>query len=292
MSPAAPHDMTERFLAAAVQFGARLYAPDENRAKAEALVQSAAAEGARLIVLPELAISGYGLDGDGLSASAEPLDGPTLASWRGLARTLDVVISGGFCEIVGERLYNSAILVTPDEQVTHYRKLHLFDREKAVFAPGDLGLPVAETVLGRIGICVCYDLRFVEVARGLSLKGADVIAVPTAWVGGFDPKPRDEAGFITQARGAVVQANLNQVAMVCASQAGGDQGMRFLGSSLVADAYGKCLTGPLDEDEETTAIAPLDVAEIRAASERSPLIRPRADRRQDVYTLSVDGETF
>jgi predicted amidohydrolase len=278
--------------AAAVQFGAALWRPDENRARAEAAIRAAAGQGARLVVLPELAIPGYGVDAAALAAAAEPLEGPTAANWRALAAELDVVIAGGFCERAAGRLYNSAVLVTPDGTLTAYRKLHPFDAEKTVFAPGDLGLSVAETPLGRIGLCVCYDLRFVEVARALALMGADIIAVPTAWVGGFDRNPRDAMGFIGQARGAMVQANLNQVAMVCASQSGGGQGIRFLGSSLIVDAFGEVLAGPMGEDEDGTILATLDVAAIRAARVRSALVRPRDDRRRDVYGLTLAGRTY
>jgi predicted amidohydrolase len=280
------------FIAAAVQFGARLYEAEANRARAEEAIRAAAAQGARLIVLPELVVPGYGLDAERLAALAEPLEGATLAAWRGLARTLGVVIAGGFCERFDGRLYNSAVLVTPAGTPTLYRKLHLFDAEKEVFAPGDRGLPVVETPLGYIGLCVCYDLRFIEVARGLALAGADILAVPTAWVGGFDRAPRDAMGFIGQARGAVVQANLDQVAMVCASQAGCDQGIRFLGSSLIVDSFGECLAGPMGENEEATLTATLDVAAIRASHVRSPRVRPREDRRRDVYGLVLSGRTY
>lgn len=284
--------MTDAFPVAAVQFGARLYAPDENRARAETAIRSAAGKGARLVVLPELAISGYGLDPEGLARSAEPGDGPTVTGWLALAAELGVVIIGGFCETAGGKLHNSAVLVTPEGSATLYRKLHLFDGEKNVFSPGDLGLPVVETALGRIGLCVCYDLRFVEVARALALMGADVIAVPTAWVGGFDRNARDAMGFIGQARGAMVQANLNQVAIVCASQSGGDQGIRFLGSSLIVDSFGECLAGPSEQDADETLIASLDIAAIRASRVRSALVRPREDRRIDVYGLTVSGTTY
>lgn len=280
--------MNKTFIVSAVQFGAKHNAPNENRQAIEQYVRDEVAQGSRLVVLPELAISGYCLDADVLAACAEPADGPTAALLRGLSNELNVVIVCGFCERgpAGE-LFNSAILVSPGRADVIYRKLHLFDQEKTVFVPGDLGLVLAETDLGCIGICVCYDLRFVEVARGLSLAGADILAVPTAWVGGFDKIPRDASGFIGQARGALVQANLDQLPMVCASQSGGDQGIRFLGSSLIADAHGNCLEGPMGEDATGSLRATFDIDEIRGARLRSPLVRPREDRRTDVYGLML-----
>lgn len=285
--------MSARFTVSAVQLGARLYAPEQNRAIVERYIRAEAAAGARLIVLPELAISGYGLDPDGLRRSAEPAQGPTSALLQGLSEALDVVITCGFCEAgQGGALYNSVLLTAPGRAPVLYRKLHLFDGEKDVFTAGDLGLVLAETDLGTVGICVCYDLRFVEVARALSLMGADILAVPTAWVGGFDAVARDAMGLIGQARGALVQANLDQLPMICASQSGGGQGVRFLGSSLVADAYGACLAGPMGEDDSGAIRAELDLAEIRAARHRSPRIRPREDRRSDIYAITLEGRSY
>ncbi len=280
------------FRVAALQFQAEPGAAGANRARTLALIAEAAAGGARVIVLPELAISGYTLDETALRAAAEPVDGPTLAAWHEAARRLGLVIAGGFCERVGEDLHNSALLVGPDGLLLHYRKLHLFDGEKTVFAPGDLGLPVADTPFGRIGLCVCYDLRFVEVMRALALRGADLVVVPTAWVGGFDKVARDGDGLIGQARGAIVQANLNQVYVACASQCGATPQMSFLGSSLIADPYGRILSGPLPADADGTVAAEVDLAQARLAQERSALIRPRRDRRTDVYGLRLGAETL
>lgn len=274
---------------AAIQLRVPLYQPDANRRRAAAVIDAAARDGAQLIVAPELSISGYGLEVDGLMASAEPLLGPTLASWTALAAAHECYIAGGFCEREGDRLYNAAMLVGPQGLVGHYRKLHLFDAEKHVFTPGDKGLSVHELPFGRVGLCVCYDLRFVEVVRALALQGADLIAVPTAWVGGFDSIPFDSGGLITQARGAAVQANLNQVFLACASQAGTAGGARFLGSSLLVDPFGTVLAGPLGADEEVTLRAEIDLADTSRARVRSALIRPRDDRRTDVYGLAIGG---
>lgn len=278
------------YLAAAVQFEARLYDAKWNRETTADLIRQAASKGAQLVVLPELAISGYGLHSSRLRTLAEPIDGPSVSLWTALARELGVVISGGFCETSGGQLFNTAVITTPAGELTHYRKLHLFDEEKEMFAPGDLGLQVAKTELGAIGLCVCYDLRFVEVTRALALMGADVIAVPTAWVGGFDKNPRDAMGFIGQARGAVVQANLSQVAMVCASQSGANDEFTFLGSSLIIDSFGNCVAGPAQADESETLFGLLDVATIRSSRVRGPRIKPREDRRTDVYRLGVGSK--
>lgn len=284
--------MKDNLIFSAIQFGSRLYEPENNRAKIEQAVLAECENGADLIVLPELAVSGYGLSRYGLENSAEPFDGPTLALLEKLAEEKRAVIVCGFCEVANGRLYNSAMLVAPARKPVLYRKLHLFDGEKEIFTPGDLGFVLAETDFGMVGICVCYDLRFVEVARGLALAGADILAVPTAWVGGFDKTAYDDGGFIGQARGAVVQANLNQLPMVCASQCGDDQGTRFLGSSLIVDAYGTCLAGPMNEKDEASLSVTMSMSVVRAARQRSARIRPREDRRTDCYGLLVNGTQY
>ncbi len=277
------------FKAAAIQIAGALYEPAANRAATVAAIEAELVGGARLFVLPELIISGYGVDAEELRRSAEPLDGPTLAAWSALAAKHGIWIAGGFCEIDDGRLYNAAMLVGASGLVGHYRKLHLFDREKMVFTPGDKGLNVFETDIGAIGLCVCYDLRFVEVVRALALQGADIVAVPTAWVGGFDRNPRDAMGFIGQARGALVQANLNQVYMVCASQSGHVEDIRFLGSSMIVDPFGEVMSGPMDDLQQGAVSADLDIGLVRASRVRSELIRPREDRRTDVYGTMING---
>ena len=155
--------------------------------------------------------------------------------------------------------------------------------------PGDRGLPVADTRLGRIGVCVCYDLRFVETARALSLQGAELICVPTAWLPGFDAERWDDEGFCPQARGAQLQANLDQVFIACASQAGPSGELDFLGSSVLCDPYGKTVLGPLAGSEPELATAQVDLDAVRRAHERGSSINPRSDRRTDVYGLAVSG---
>ncbi len=263
----------------------------ENRARTVTRIEEAAATGARLVVLPELVVPGYTTDAASLAAAAEPLDGPTVAAWTDAARRTGALVAGGFCEREGDRLYNAAVIAGETGVLLHYRKLHLFDREKLVFTPGDKGLGVARTPLGVVGLCVCYDLRFVEVARALALQGAEIVAVPTAWVGGFDGRLHDGEGLIGQARGAILQANLNQIVLACASQSGSDGATRFLGQSLIADPYGQLLAGPVPEADERIATAMVDPGLSRQAQARSELIRPRADRRTDVYGLKV-GSTI
>ena len=248
-------------------------------------------EGANIVVLPELCVPWYTADRARLLEVAEPLDGPTVEAWSAVAAVHGGVVVGGFCERTdgaGDAvLYNSAVAVSGDGVVGHYRKLHLFDTEKLCFAPGDLGLPTFDTEFGCLGICVCYDLRFVEVVRVLALSGADMICVPTAWVRGFDRRDTDRDGLIPHAQGAVLQANLSQVFIACASQAGDCGDLHFLGSSILAGPYGQIVAGPLDRDRGELQVTSVDLADAARAQVRSELIRPRADRRTDVYGVTL-----
>jgi N-carbamoylputrescine amidase len=261
-----------------------------NREKTCSLIQSLFAESVDLVILPELIISGYTYDIDALEASAEPVPGPTFEGWAHLAKEAGGYVVGGLCERSEGRLYNSVVGVGPSGLILHYRKLHLFSSERNIFQPGDLGLPVVDTPFGRIGACVCYDLRFVETVRILALRDAQVICVPTAWVKGFDSAMASASGSIKQVEGVALQANLNQVFIGAASQVGINETARFLGSSILADPYGDVVAGPASMEEESTLIADIDPSAADEARHRDPLISPRTDRRTDVYRVLVDGE--
>lgn len=284
--------MTRAVRLSVAQYATDPNEPDSSRERSLAAIDEAVGRGAQVVVLPELTAPGYTSDSDLLHAGAETLDGPTIAAWLQRAAAASVVIVGGFCERSGERLFNSAVTVGPDGVLSVYRKLHLFADEKAAFTPGDRGLPVVDTPYGRIGVCICYDLRFVEVARVLSLKGAEIIAVPTAWLPGFDETWWDERGMAPQAHGAVLQSNLDQVVMACASAVGAMGPYHFLGSSIVTDPWGTVLLGPLAGDADLVGVVDVDLDEVERAQHRGPGIDPRIDRRVDVYSIfGVDDTT-
>jgi predicted amidohydrolase len=265
---------------------------DASRAASVAATRDLFQAGADLVVLPELCVPGYVLGDPALGAVAEPLDGPTVTAWARVAAEHGGLVCGGLAERDGDTLFNTAVLVDGDGVLLHYRKLHPFAQEKEVFAPGDLGLPVVDTPLGRIGVCVCYDLRFVETLRALALQDADLVCVPTAWTAGFDSVLWDEDGMAPQAHGAVLQANLNQVFVACASQVGVNGDTTFLGSSVVAGPRGELVLGPLAGDAERTVVIEVDLSEAVAAQQRGPLISPRTDRRTDVYGLRLGSQVL
>lgn len=127
----------------------------------------------------------------------------------------------------------------------------------------------------------------------MSLRGAEIVIAPAAWVGGFDRTVPTE-GATRHVDSVLAQANLDQVAVVAVSQVAGAShgGPATLGGSIACDAYGEILVGPLSRTRSDSALATIDLDAVRAARVRSETIRPREDRRTDVYGLHYGGETL
>lgn len=166
MTRSATNPPTSPIRAAAVQSNPRVGVEnkDDNVQATLRQIDEAAANGARLIVLPELASTGYAFDTrDEAYAHAEPVpDGPTCAAWIEAARKHDAYIVAGIAESDGVTLYDTAVIVGPEGFIGKYRKTHLWSREKLIFTPGD-DFPVFETRIGRIGLLVCWDIWFPEI---------------------------------------------------------------------------------------------------------------------------------
>jgi N-carbamoylputrescine amidase len=263
--------------------------PARNLARGLAMAAEGFAGGANIVILPELAVPGYTVDPVVLAESAQTLNGPTVKAWQQAAAVGGGYVIGGFCERDDARLFDSAVLVSGDGVLACYRKAHLFAGEKHVFAPGDLGFPVVRTPFAAFGICICYDLRFVEVLRILALQGAELVLVPSAWVSGFDAGALAPSALPGQVTGLLVQANLSQVFAAAASFAGPGPGVEFLGCSVAAGPYGDALVGPLPADAERVAFAYVDLDKVAEAGRRTPLVTPRKDRRRDLYSVTHLG---
>jgi predicted amidohydrolase len=248
---------------------------------ARATIAAAVAEGVQVVVLPELASSGYVFQSvEEARAAAVPADGALLAGWAEEAARGDALVVGGFCELADDgRLFNSAVLLDGDGVIAVYRKIHLWDEEPGWFVPGEAPAPVVQTRHGRIGLAVCYDLEFPELTRGLALEGAELIAVPTNW-------PRDEAapnGQPVLLTLAVTTAYCNKVFVAVADRCGAERGVDFAGASVIAGPDGARLAGPV----EGGGVATLHVdCDLRAAREKRTGARNDAfaDRRPDRYS--------
>lgn len=265
------------------------YAPtvgdlEGNRRAAVDWLTRAAEAGASLVVLPELASSGYVFrDVEEAAACAEPRDGPFVSALAEVCRAHRLWVVTGLDELAPEGgLRNSAVVVGPDGPVAVYRKLHLFYDEKSWFVAGDR-LVVVDLPFGRLGMVICYDLWFCESIRTLALAGAEVVAVPTNWVASFKRTVVDERGWIQGDVVAVAGAAQNGVVVACADRIGVERQVRFLGASIVVGAEGWPVAGPAPLDEECLLVADVDLVSVAAARQRTPRNHLLADRRPDAY---------
>jgi predicted amidohydrolase len=260
---------------------------EDNRARSCAALAAAAVDGARVVVVPELANSGYVFrDADEAQALAEPADGPTVAAWAALAREHDLVVIGGFCERDDAgRPRNSAVLIDGARGVRAiYRKAHLWDREDQVFVGGDAPPAVVETALGRIGVMVCYDLEFPEWVRLAALAGADLLCVPVNWPAA--PRPAGERpSEVIRAQAA---AATNRMFVAVAGRVGIERGVDWVGGSVIVDPDGFPLAGPAAGDEHRTLLARCDLAQARdkRIGARNDAL---ADRRPELYGPLLAG---
>ena len=264
-----------------IQFEPQLGAVADNVARASDLVRAAAAEGGRLIVLPELASTGYVFESAAEAAAlAETVpDGPTTRAWAALAAELGVHIVAGIAESAGDVLYNAAVIVGPEGYIGTYRKAHLWDRENVFFAKGNLGFPVFDTALGKVGVAICYDGWFPETFRRLALGGAEIVCIPTNWVPMPD-QPEGEAAMANTLHRAA--AHTNGLFIACADRVGIERGQPFEGQSLIIGATGWPLAGPASRDrtEILSALVDLDAAGRKDLNAFNSLLR---DRRTDIY---------
>jgi N-carbamoylputrescine amidase len=255
-----------------------------NADRALSLATRAAQDGATLIVLPELSTTGYSFRdrSEAYEHAEEVPDGATVKAWETFAREHGVHLVGGLAERDGVRLYDTAVLVGPDGYVGRYRKAHLWNREKLWFTPGDLGFPVFETPIGRIGLLICWDIWFPEVPRLLAQQGADIICSVNNWV--WTPPPIfDETGRCMASYLTMTAAHVNNVFIAAANRVGTDRGARFLGCSLIAGTNGWPIGQVAGADEETILTADIDIVSARSApiwNQLNDLVR---DRRGDLY---------
>ena len=248
----------------------------KNLEVATRLVRRAAERGASLVGLPEN-VAWMGPEPERAGA-AEPLNGPTLSTFAQLARDLSVhLLAGSVLETgaPGGRVFNTSVLFGPDGgRLAVYRKVHLFDaevgdgatyRESDAVAPGD-GPVTAETPLGTVGLTICYDLRFPELYRALSAKGAVLFTVPSAFT---LMTGKDHWEVLLRARA------IENEAYVLAPAQGGrhTEGRMTYGHALVADPWGLVIARA--SDGEGLAMAEFDPALLARVRKNLPVLRHR-----------------
>jgi predicted amidohydrolase len=265
---------------ACLQLAPRIGDTEYNRTLSAARIRDAAAQGAQVIVLPELMQSGY-LFSDLREAldHAESLSGPTVTLWAQLARALEVVVVAGFCERLNDhQVANSAVLIQPEGLISLYRKAHLWDAEKLIFTPGNQPPPVVQTRFGRIGMLICYDLEFPEWVRLPALAGAELLCAPVNWPDA--PRPAGER----PAEVVRVQANaaVNRMFIATCDRYARERSVDWVGGSVIVDPDGYPVAGGSSLQAEQVLWADLDLAKARDKS-ISPHNHVHRDRRPSLY---------
>lgn len=230
---------------------------------------------ADIVVLPELPFTGYHFAGRGevMAMAEDPGRSPTVDALTRLCRHRDFYMVTGFAERKHDKAYNSALLIGPQGLVHTYRKMHLFNTEKDYFDGGDIPLSVQELRGVKIGMMVCFDWAFPEVARALALQRADILCHPANLVLGFCQ------------RTMLTRCLENQVYAITANRHGSDLrphgALKFTGRSQVVAPGGRLLQRA-PAQREVLYVVEIDptLARDKAITARNDLI---ADRRPQFY---------
>lgn len=230
----------------------------------------AAAEGADLLVLPELALCGYS-DPERIRRLASSLESPFIEAVRAEARRAGIGLITGYAERDGDSLFNCALAVGPDGGLrANYRKVHLWGPlERSLFTPGTPA-PVLSWGSFRLGLLICYDLEFPEAARHQALQGAEALIVISATGGPYRIVPE----ALVPARGYETGCHV-----VFANRVGADGPFTFLGRSRIVTAAGEVLAAA-PEDTPAIIAATLDMATLRDWRREHDYL---ADRRPEVF---------
>ena len=268
--------MTDVILSA-IQMNPKLLDVDFNIQATSEFIEKAAEMCSEVIVLPELANTGYVIPSrKELEMVAEVAPrGKTLTEWEKLAKRYGVFIVGGFAERDGNKIYNASVLLGPNGFIGTYRKIHLFGREKQIFDPGDKDLWVNKTEKNvNIGLLICFDWIFPEVARVLSLKGATILAHSANLVLPYAQ------------RAMPIRALENRVFTITANRIGEENGVKFTGMSIIANPQGEILVkASRDEEEIITAKVNIEEALDKKITPENDLF---SDRRPEFYKKIVE----
>jgi predicted amidohydrolase len=229
---------------------------------------------ADLLVLPELFATGYAFTSRAEAfALAETADGETAGLMKQLSAGTGAVIVGGFIEREGDQIYNSAIMIYQGQVIGTYRKIHLFNREKLWFSPGNHPLEVFQVNGMKIGMMICFDWIFPEVMRTLTLKGAQIVAHPSNLV-----MPYCQSAMVTRClENRVFAVTSNRIGRETRE----DDDFIFTGRSQITCVNGNVLsTGPIDKLCVNTIDIDIHHADNKSINPYNDLIE---DRRKDFY---------
>ena len=257
----------KQLVCASIQFNIALGYIDANLDTATAALHQVAQQGAKLAVLPEMWSCGYDFRNLTELAKETPR---VLQEVQRECLNLEIVTVGSLPELVDGTVYNTAYVIDKGEIVGSYRKLHLFSmmREDRFLGSGDHSL-VVNTSVGRLGLAICYDLRFPELFRKLALEGAEIICIPAEW-----PKPRQEH-WKTLLRARAIE---NQLFIIAANCCGIQGKLDFVGLSQLISPLGNVLQIAAEENIEL--VAKFDFSEMEQYRNKIDILN---DRRADIY---------
>jgi len=254
-----------------LQFGPIFGKKQANRERVAGFLSDVKAD---LIVLPEFFASGYVFESrEELMELAEEDGGESFAFLNELSRSMGSAIVGSIAERDGDKCYNTCVLSSGGEIKARYRKVHLFDREKELFTPGDLPFDVYDLGGVRIGMMVCFDWVFPEAMRALALKGAQIVCHPSNLVLPYCPR-----AMITRCiENGVYAITTNRVG----NEARAGLDLTFIGMSQVVGPRGDVLMRA-NEEEEDLRIIDINpaLADNKMITQRNHLID---DRRPEFY---------
>lgn len=216
---------------AVLQTAPKQNAPDENRENALRALARASEAGARLAALPECAVSGYSIESSADAARlAEPIAGLTTQAIARHCAETGMHVAFGLLERDGDAIYNSAVLVGPQGVIGRHRKAHVVPIGADAFVTPGAEIAVFEALGFRIGMMICYEVRFPEVARVLALGGATLLIIVANWPAGADVNP----DIMSPARAAE-----NNVHVLAANRAGTEGSLSFIGKSAILAPSGR-----------------------------------------------------
>jgi N-carbamoylputrescine amidase len=290
---------------ASVQMASGDWDVKKNIAKADRLIRAAAAQGAQLILLPELFMMPYfciDQNYDHMDHAEEFENNPHIAHFAKLAGELNTVIPIGFYERAGNAAYNSIAIADADGSILGvYRKTHIPDgpgyQEKMYFTPGDTGFRVWDTQFGRIGVAICWDQWYPETARSMALMGAEILCFPT--IIGSEPQNKELDTVGHWQRTMQGHAASNMIPVVASNRIGSETGLgngithgmtsTFYGSSFITDQTGEKVQ-EANRCDEITLIHTFDLSLCRKNRQAFGFFR---DRRPEMYQIltTSDGHT-
>jgi beta-ureidopropionase len=251
-----------------------------NLARAVAATREAAAAGAGLVGFAELALTPFYPEqpaGPDVRALAEPVPGPTTDVFSALARELGIVIVMNLFERAGNATYDCSPVFDADGALLgRTRMVHITEypcfHERQYYTPSDLGAPVFDTKVGRLGVAICYDRHFPEYMRALALGGADLVVVPQAGI--VDEWP---AGFF---EGEMCTAAFqNGYFIALCNRVGADGRLTFAGESFVCGPEG-AVRARAPRGEDVILLADIDMTDTVRSHARRVLLK---DRRPELY---------